>query len=267
MAGSRVLEAHARDALIDRALRASLDDRNRKDPGCGIWDNCHCPACRLLVEDRVATRTRVRRIRTRACALGAAVTRRRQANARRESGSRRRPNGRAKTQRSCGANQGCTGSGTANCDAHRLPDRLDGGNEKGADVLSFRRKNCSKVDYCKCPRRMPLLWRWADSMDVITRKSMLIVSIAEKNFGASGTVSFYAMKPCPLLSFRRKRKPDRKPWHRVARRLPRASPNAAHADRFGIFIRFLLAPPCTARIQSAAIRHRRRVPRGHVPQL
>lgn len=266
MAGSRVLESHARDALIDRALRASLDDRNRIDPGCGIWGNCHCPACRLLVEDRVATRTRVRRIRTRACALGVAVTRRRQANARREPGSRRMPNGRAKTQRSCGANQGCTGSGTANCDAHRLPDRLDGGNEKGADVLSFRRKNCSKVDYCKCPRRMPLLWRWADSMDAARRKSMTIVGIAKKNPCACGAVSFYAMKPCPLLSIAHERKPSRKSERHVARRLPRASPNAAHADRSRIFIRFLLARPCTARIQSAPIRHRRRVPRGHVPQ-
>ncbi|EDK59863.1 hypothetical protein BMAJHU_B0824 [Burkholderia mallei JHU] len=37
------------------------------------------------------------------------------------------PDERAKTQRSCGANQGCTGRGVANCGAHRLPDRLDGG--------------------------------------------------------------------------------------------------------------------------------------------
>ncbi|QPS39302.1 hypothetical protein [Burkholderia oklahomensis] len=91
-----------------------------------------------LSENRGVTCTHPRRTRTRARTLGAAVTRRRQANARREPGSRRMPNERAKTQRSCGANQGCTGNGTANCDAHRLPDRLDGGNEKGRGRLAVQ---------------------------------------------------------------------------------------------------------------------------------
>ncbi|AJX33264.1 Uncharacterised protein [Burkholderia oklahomensis] len=168
-----------------------------------------------LSENRGVTCTHPRRTRTRARTLGAAVTRRRQANARREPGSRRMPNERAKTQRSCGANQGCTGSGTANCDAHRLPDRLDGGNEKGADVLPFRRENCSKIDYCKCPRRMPLLWRCADSMDAARRKSMTIFGITKKNLRAPGAVSFYAMKPCPLLSIVHGRKLGRKPERRV----------------------------------------------------
>ncbi|CAJ2944618.1 Uncharacterised protein [Burkholderia pseudomallei] len=125
-------------------------------------------------------------------------------------GARRMPDERAKTQRSCGANQGCTGRGVANCGAHRLPDRLDGGERTGADVLSVRRRNCSKVDYCKCPRRMPHLWRWPDSMNSASRKSMTGAKHRENNFRPAHAESFGAMQAARKLTGELARKPNRK---------------------------------------------------------
>lgn len=168
-----------------------------------------------LSENRGVTCTHPRRTRTRARTLGAAVTRRRQANARREPGSRRMPNERAKTQRSCGANQGCTGNGTANCDAHRLPDRLDGGNEKGRGRLAVQAGKLLEDRLLQVSKAHAPFVEMRGFYGCRAPKVNDDLRHHEKNLRAPGTVSFYAMKPCPLLSIVHGRKLGRKPERRV----------------------------------------------------
>jgi hypothetical protein len=46
------------------------------------------------------------------------------------------------------------------CDAHRLPAGMTAAKEESArGVVPVRQKNCSKIDYCNCPRHMPHLWK------------------------------------------------------------------------------------------------------------
>lgn len=113
----------------------------------GVRDNCHCPAFRLLVciarkrfeytysctrppgVGTVPERKRMRceRCRTRECGVRLA---------------------RIKVHGEC-----CYG-------AHRLPAGRTAARDEARDVLPFRQSNSSMVDYCRCPRHQPHLWRF-----------------------------------------------------------------------------------------------------------
>jgi hypothetical protein len=61
----------------------------------------------------------------------------------------------AQTLRPYGANQGCTERvTTARTVCLKARRRLG---DESADVLPVRQRNCSKVDYCRCPRLQPRL--------------------------------------------------------------------------------------------------------------
>lgn len=113
----------------------------------GVRDNCHCPAFRLLVcfarnvlNTRIHARARLtsgmvperermrcERCRTRECGVRLA---------------------RIKVHGEC-----CYG-------AHRLPAGRTAAQDEARDVLPFRQSNSSMVDYCRCPRHQPHLWRF-----------------------------------------------------------------------------------------------------------
>ena len=119
----------------------------KKAFGC-IWDNCHCPAFRLLfdVDARVCCALAYPHARVRMNRTSANERRRELATAARCQTDARQRGVQMALIRVHG--ECCYG-------AHRLPLAERWLINESADVLPVRQRICSKIDNYNCPRQMP----------------------------------------------------------------------------------------------------------------